>query len=186
MPNTIDYQHLWDTMVINDIPEVIDAAKLILQGKETYIETVEGTNVPWYFIGLTHYREGDCDFTTHPHNGDSLKARTKDEPSGRPVAGNPPFSWQESAKDCYFTLKKLDRFTSWSLPEILERLEAFNGFGYRDYHPDVLSPYLWSKTNHYTAGKYASDGKFNPQLVDKQSGCAPILRYLTDHTLGVV
>lgn len=181
-----DYQTLWDNMVIEDEPTVIEAAKLILEGKNRYENTVSGTNLIWQFVGLTHYRESSCDFSCHPHNGDSLNERTHNVPAGRPVNGEPPFTWEESAKDCYFTLKKLDKIETWDIVTILSQLEAFNGTGYIKYHPNVLTPYLWSKTSYYIKGKYASDGKFNPELVDKQVGCAPLYRFLSDKTLGLV
>jgi lysozyme family protein len=47
----------------------------------------------------------------------------------------------------------------WSTPAVLHRLEGFNGYGYRKFHPNVPSPYLWSGSNHYTRGKYIADGK---------------------------
>lgn len=186
MPNFDLYQQMWDNMTINDEETVKHTAKRILEHKETYQEVVEGTKVSWQFVGVIHYREGDLDFTTHLHNGDSLKARTKNVPSGRPIDGKPPFTWQESAKDALFTLKKLDTYTEWDLPHILFRLEAYNGLGYKNYHPEVNSPYLWSGTNFYTKGKYASDGKFDADLVDKQLGAALLFKYLTDKTLGLV
>lgn len=182
----IDYQGLWDLMIVTDESDVISAAKEVLKHKDRYMAVVEGTNVPWQTIGVTHYREADCDFTCHPHNGDSLQHRTVNVPSGRPVAGNPPFAWEDSAKDCYFNLNQWDKVETWNIVTILSKLEAFNGFGYRDYHPTVLTPYLWSGTNNYTVGKYASDGKFDPTLKDKEMGCAPIYRYLTDTTLNLV
>lgn len=180
-----DYQHLWDTMVITDENAVIVAAKLVLKNQSRYMTVVDNTTVPWQVIGCTHYREASCDFTCHPHNGDSLKQRTHNVPAGRPLS-EPPFTWEESAKDCYFTLKHLDNTEIWGITTILKTLEAFNGLGYIKNHADVLSPYLWSKTNHYTVGKYSSDGHFDAALVDKQIGCAPIYRYLTDKTLGLV
>jgi len=180
-----DYQNLWNTMLITDEESVIEAAKLILSHRDRYANVVEGTNLPWQFVGVTHYREADCDFTCHPHNGDSLKQRTHNVPEGRPISGTPPFTWEESAKDCYLILKKLADVQTWDIPTILGKLEDFNGRGYIKYHPEVLSPYLWSFTNHYTVGKYASDGKFDPQLKDKQTGCAPIYLYLTDKTKGI-
>jgi len=182
----VDYQSLWDSMTINNEHEVINAAKEILKNQTRYMNVVEGTLIPWQFIGATHYREADCDFTCHPHNGDSLKQRTVDVPAGRPISGNPPFTWEESAKDCYITLKQLDKVPEWDLVTILSHFEAFNGLGYQKYHPECLSPYLWSYSNHYTSGKYASDGKFDPNLIDKQVGCAAIYKYLTDKTLGLV
>lgn len=185
-PNYDKYMDMWNNMVITDEEAVIEAAKLILEGREVYEEVVKDTGVPWQIIGLTHYREGSCIFNTHPHNGDSLKKRTVNVPAGRPLVGEPPFTWQESAWDCYFNLKHLDKVPEWSLPVIMWQLEAFNGLGYLKYHPTVPSPYIWSKTAFYTKGKYASDGKFDPELVDKQTGCAPLFRYLSDKTLGLV
>lgn len=180
------YQDLWNTMEIKNPNSVLTAAKIILSYQKRYEAVVAGTHVPWQFVGVTHYREASCNFTRHPHNGDPLTARTVNVPAGRPVAGKPPFTWEESAKDCYLTLKKLDQVTDWSISNILYQIEKFNGLGYQQYHSDVLSPYLWSFTNHYTKGKYASDGKFDHELVDKQVGAAPIYRYLTDKSLQLV
>jgi len=182
----MSYQEQWDDFEITDEDAVIKAAKLVLSHKDRYMNVVEGTLIPWQFVGVTHYREASCDFTCHPHNGDSLKQRTHNVPANRPLTGEPPFTWEESAKDCYITLKKLDRIETWDIETILATLEAFNGLGYKKYHPEVLSPYLWSKTDKYTVGKYASDGKFDPLLKDKQVGTVPIYKYLTDRTLGLV
>lgn len=185
MPNYDKYQELWDTMIIEKKDAVIEAAKLIISNKETYKEVVEGTSIRWEFVGAIHYRESTCDFKTHLHNGDSLKKRTVNVPIGRPL-GIPPFTWQESAKDALITLKHLDTITNWALPNILWHFELYNGLGYQKYHTTVNSPYLWSGTNHYQCGKYASDGKFDADLIDKQMGAAPIFRYITDHTLELV
>ena len=40
-------------------------------------------------------------------------------------------------------------------------LEKFNGFGYRRVVPPLPSPYLWSGSGHYLAGKYVADGKYD-------------------------
>jgi len=60
------------------------------------------------------------------------------------------------------------------------RLEAYNGFGYRAFHPEVLSPYLWSYSNHYTKGKYVADGTFSLTAVSKQCGVAALLRRMAE------
>jgi hypothetical protein len=44
----------------------------------------------------------------------------------------------------------------------------------------MRSPYLWSCTIHYERGKYVSDGKFDPQAVSLQVGCAAILKGLQE------
>ena len=53
-------------------------------------------------------------------------------------------------------LKRPDGFD-----QTLYELERYNGFGYRDRRPQVLSPYLWSFSNHYSRGKYVADGRFS-------------------------
>ena len=113
----------------------------------------------------------------HLHNGDPLTARTTHVPAGRPVAnprGEPeagprrsapnPYTWEESAADA-LCQKGLNAWADWTIVGSLFQLEAYNGWGYRMYHSEVLSPYLWSFTNHYTKGKYASDGKWGANLV---------------------
>jgi len=42
----------------------------------------------------------------------------------------------------------------------------------------VLTPYLWSCTNLYSKGKYASDGNFDPNLVSAQVGAMAVLKIL--------
>ncbi len=69
--------------------------------------------------------------------------------------------------------------SAWTLAFMLFKLEGFNGFGYRTRHPEVLTPYLWSYSNHYTKGKYAADGKFNKNAVSRQCGAATILHLMT-------
>lgn len=150
------------------------AARKIVAYKDRYLEVEQATNVPWYFIGLLHYRESDCDFTTHLHNGDSLRRRTVHVPAGRPLSGNPPFTWLESAIDA-IQQKGFDKETDWSDEHICYRLEVYNGMGYRMYHPSVPSPYLWGGTNHYSTGKYTSDGHFDPGHTDVQLGTVPLM-----------
>lgn len=182
---TPDYQELWNTMIINDPLLVEKTAKKVYSFKDRYQNVVEGTLLPWEVVGCIHYREGGLDFKTHLHNGDSLAHRTVNVPMHRPAEGEPPFTWEESARDALFTLKKLDQETDWSITSILSHLERYNGTGYIKYHPDVLSPYIWSGTIHYKVGKYTSDGHFDPAKVDKQLGCAPLFLYLTDKTKGI-
>lgn len=178
------YQHLWDTMIINHPEQVKHDAAMILSHIDKYIEVTAGTKVPPQFVGCLHYRESTCNFNTHLHNGDTLAHRTVHVPEGRPL-GNPPFTWIVSARDALFTLAGLDKVQDWTLPNILYHFETYNGVGYLKHHTDILSPYVWSGTNHYQKGKYASDGKFDEDLIDRQLGCAPLFRYLTDKTLGL-
>jgi lysozyme family protein len=122
-----------------------------------------------------HGLEGNFNFETHLHNGDPLTARTVQVPKGRPVAGEPPFKWEESAEDA-LRLKGFDKETDWSIPAMLYRFERYNGMGYRQFQ--LPSPYLWSFSDLYEKGKYASDGKFDPALVSKQCRAAVMLKTL--------
>lgn len=174
-----DYKLMFDTQIIEPSKAyIIDAAvKKINAGKPQYQAIEALTKVPWYFIGMVHYRESGCDFTKHLHNGDSLTARTTHIPAGRPVTGKPPFTFTQSAIDA-LTYQKLTGLTDWSIPAILYRLEAYNGFGYRSH--GINSPYLWSFTQFYTTGLYVKDSVFDPKAVSKQAGAAPILRRIME------
>ncbi len=56
---------------------------------------------------------------------------------------------------------------------MLTNLERYNGLGYAAR--GLPSPYIWSGTEQYHAGKYVADGVFDPTEVDKQLGCAGLL-----------
>jgi lysozyme family protein len=174
---TAEYQKLFDTCQVRPEKqaEVNALAAKIVQNAARYQAVGNPLSVPWQFIGVVHTMEASQRFDRHLHNGDPLTARTVQVPAGRPLTGNPPFTWEESATDA-LTLQGVNRVTDWTLPGILYQLEKYNGFGYRTRHPEVLTPYLWSATNHYSKGKYVADGKFDPDAVSKQDGAAVILQ----------
>jgi hypothetical protein len=122
--------------------------------------------------------EGGLNFSTHLHNGDSLSQKTVHVPKGRPD-GNPPFEWIDSAADA-LGFDGLSSQRNWTLASSLDALEGFNGFGYRRSDIDIPSPYLWSFSNHYTKGKFGSDGHFNRDLVSEQCGAAVLLKSTVD------
>ena len=130
---------------------------------------------PWYFIGILHSMEANFSFTSLLHNGDPLDARTTQEPKGRPKSGSPPFTWEQSATDA-LTLKNLVGLAKWDTAEMLYRLEAYNGFGYRSR--GIATPYLWSYSQHYAKGKFVADHIFDPNAVSKQAGAAVLLKAL--------
>ncbi len=176
-----EYQRLFDTCVINPdkLPEIKGIVNKILNGQTRYDAVGNKLNIPWYFIGIVHSLEGESNFNTHLHNGDPLTARTVQVPAGRPKTGNPPFTWEFSAEDALI-LKALDKWTDWSVPGILYKLEAYNGYGYHNTDININSPYLWSYSNHYTKGKFIKDHVYSPSAVSKQCGAAILLRRLTE------
>jgi lysozyme family protein len=160
------------------------AANKIIVNKAKYQRVEAETGVPWFMVGVIHMRESSCNFSTHLHNGDSLKARTYHVPAGRPLGGRPPFDWYFSAADA-LRMKGLHKIVGWTIETVLYELERYNGFGYRQYHKATLSPYLWQGTDHYgdhdsPAGKYVADGKWSPTEQDKQCGAAAVLKVLEE------
>lgn len=149
----------------------------ILKGGPAYRAAAGETGAPWAMIGLIHALEAGFDFSRHLHNGDPLSARTRRVPAGRPASGAPPFSWEESAVDA-LRGHGLHRIADWSLARTLYELERYNGFGYR--HRGAPSPYLWSFSDRYRAGKYVKDGVYDPEAVSRQAGAATVLKAMID------
>ncbi|KHK01847.1 peptidoglycan-binding protein [Desulfovibrio sp. TomC] len=139
--------------------------------------------VPWFVVAILHALEGSLDFTRHLHNGDPLTGRTVRVPKGRPLAGTPPFAWEDSATDA-LALAGLDAWDDWSIPGVAYVLERYNGFGYRRRTPPVPSPYLWSFTTVYVSGKYVADHVWSQSAVSRQCGGMALLRALLEAGLA--
>ncbi len=79
------YERNWANLQIR--PErVKDAhrqANLLLNGKSTYQQVESKTGVPWWFVGLCHYRESNYNFNTYLGNGQPLNQPTTIVPKGR-------------------------------------------------------------------------------------------------------
>jgi lysozyme family protein len=177
-----EYQRLFDTCRIDAAraAEVESLVGKVARNAERYRAVAGRVGAPWMFVGVIHNMEASLSFDGHLHNGDPLTARTVQVPAGRPAAGQPPFSWEASAEDA-LRLRRIDRWKDWSLPGLLYQLEAFNGWGYRLFHPHVLSPYLWSGSSHYTSGKFVKDGVWSDTAVSRQTGSAALLRRMAEH-----
>ncbi len=178
---TAEYKTLWDAATIRaeKAVEVVNVAQKLSSLKPTYDEVSTSTTVPWYVVGLIHSLEANFAMDEHLHNGDPLTAVTVNVPKGHPKGGSPKFTWAASAIDA-LTLKGLQNVgkDGWSIERIAYELERYNGFGYRNNHPTVKSPYLWSYTNQYTAGKYVGDHRFDPNRPSDQAGAMAILKQL--------
>ncbi|MBW1916588.1 MAG: hypothetical protein JRI57_00995 [Deltaproteobacteria bacterium] len=176
-----EYQRLFDTCIIraDKISQVEAILNRINDNRGRYQAVGEPLGIPWYFIAVIHNMESSLNFNRHLHNGDPLSARTVHVPAGRPKHGTPPFTWEESAADA-LCLRGLHIWQDWSLPALLYKLEEYNGWGYRLYHPHVRSPYLWSYSNHYVSGKYVADGRWSDEAVSRQIGAAVCLRRLAE------
>jgi lysozyme family protein len=176
-----EYQSLFDRCQIktSKAVEVDRLVSTIIGNKPRYAGVGDPFGIPWSVIAIIHHMECSQNFDEHLHNGDPLTARTIHEPCGRPSSGNPPFTWEGSAADA-LAFEGLTRWKDWSVPGILYSLEGYNGWGYRLYHPDVKSPYLWSGSNHYVSGKYVADGTWSESAVSRQCGAATLLRRIAE------
>jgi lysozyme family protein len=182
-----EYQNLFSTcsIRIEKLSEVERILQKILSNQTRYESVGNNLEIPWYFIAVIHNMESSLNFNSHLHNGDPLSARTTHVPSGRPISGSPPFTWEQSAKDS-LTHQRLDKWNDWSLPGILYKIEEYNGWGYRTRHPEVLSPYLWSGSNHYSKGKYVADGRWSDTAVSNQTGAAVLLRRMIEKNIVTI
>lgn len=169
----------------------VDKAIAFFRDHEEKYEEIEGLRrggVPAAVVFCLHGRESTWSFSRHLHEGSSLKGRTRYVPKGRPKKSprnGSVYTFVESAEDALYVLKGLDRVEWGDLDTALHTIEKYNGTGYLRYHPDVNSPYLWAGTNHYVRGKYVADGRFSRTAVDKQLGCAAILKRMRDRGIDV-
>ena len=144
-----EYLSRWLNAALHEATtDALNAAEQAVASREIYEDV--GGGIPWWFIAALHYREADCLFSTHLHNGDPLTRRTIHVPAGRPLSGSPPFTWQESARDA-LQMSGLWGLTDWSVATALWQAERYNGFGYRTR--GAVSPYLWSGTSQYKSGR---------------------------------
>lgn len=172
-----EYEKLFVGAVIREERQHLVARSAIaaLESRSRYDHVGRLTGIPWWFIAGIHMLESQFNFGAHLHNGDSLRARTRRVPKGQPLAGAPPFTWEESALDA-LKAKKLAGLGDWSLARALYRWERYNGVGYRTRK--IATPYLWSFSTVYAKGKFIRDHVFDKDAVSEQCGAAVLLKYL--------
>lgn len=154
----------------------------ILAARARYERVAAETGVPWHVIAVIHLLESNLSFAKHLHNGDPLTGRTVHVPADRPAApprsGSFPYTWEESAADA---LSRFRSWRNWGVAGTLYQLEKYNGWGYQNR--GVPSPYLWSYSDQYERGKYASDGVYDPNLVSRQPGAASVLKRMEERRI---
>ena len=158
--------------------------QILLRFRHRYEGVATRLNIPWYFVGLIHALEASFNFGAHLHNGDHpLSRRTVRVPANRPAVWAPPIDWESSADDA-LRYKGYDDEKDWSVERMLFMWEKYNGFGY--HYRGVPTPYLWSFSNHYSKGKFVSDGQWDPDYVSQQCGAAVMLKVLVaDNIISV-
>ena len=156
---------------------------MLIAGKNRYQAVANKlmTDLPhiqWWLIGVIHHMEANCNFGRYQQNGAPVGEVSQIFPKGILFS-----NWEDSALAA--SRKQLTGLDG-TIARTLAILEGFNGYGYRLFHPDVNSPYLWSYTNQYTKGKYIEEKDlagvyqvlWKPNLVSQQCGIAAILKNL--------
>ena len=147
----------------------------LLANRSVYESVAIKMNIPWYIIGAIHGRECSFNLSKCLHNGEPWDRKTTKVPAGR----GPFDSFEESCIDALI-YDGLAYVKDWTLARCLYECEKYNGFGYRNKHSEVLSPYLWAGSYHYQAGCYATDGRFSPKYIDDTIGVAVLIKDLAN------
>lgn len=143
------------------------------EAKKRYQDVEKTTGVPWWFIAVVHEREASQRWDRQLAQGDPLSRKSTHVPKGR----GPFKTWEEGAVDALVNCAPYAaRNKDWSIGGALAKLEEYNGLGY--YRKGIPSPYIWAGTDQYVKGKYVADGVFDPNHVDKQLGCAGLLKFM--------
>ena len=178
-----EYQQMFGScaVVAGKQVQVDSEMNRLLAGRQRYTAiAIETNGKPWYLVGIIHGMEAGYRFDRHQHNGDPLIDRTIHVPAGRPSQGQPPFTWEQSARDA-LQFEGLTAEPDFSLAHLLYLFEKFNGFGYRAR--GVPTPYLWGCSNQYTAGKFVADHVFSATAVSDQVGSAVLVKELQRRNL---
>lgn len=165
----------WSGMAVH--PELVGTitltAQRLIKNKTRFQGMEAKTGVPWAVIAVIKEREAGPDelFLRNIAQGDPWNRVSTHVPAGR----GPFKSWEDAAYDALMNCAPYaGKNTDWSIGGALTLLERYNGLGYSN--KGLPSPYIWASTNQYVKGKYVSDGNFDPNAVDKQIGCAALLK----------
>lgn len=141
------------------------------EAKKRYQAIEKQTGVPWQVIAVIHERESSQRWDRSLAQGDPWNKKSTHVPKGR----GPFNSFEEAAVDALVNCGPYAaRNKDWSAGGTMALLEKYNGLGYAN--KGIPSPYIWAGTNQYVKGKYVADGVFDPNAVDKQLGCAGLLK----------
>lgn len=156
-------------------------ARRLVAAKTHYQAVERVTRVPWFVIAVIHERESSQSWSGSLAQGDPWDKISIHVPAGR----GPFKSWEEAAIDALVNCAPYAaRWKDWSAGGALTLLEQYNGLGYAVR--GLPSAYVWAGTDQYTKGKFTSDGRFDPNKVDTQLGCACLLIAMSKLDSGIV
>lgn len=171
-----EYEAMLATMRVTREAEVNAVSRKLTKPEiiNKHLAVSQITGVPAIFYAVAFEREASSNFSLALGQGDPWNQKSRNVPRNMG-----PFQSWEDAAIFYTRYDKLDiADQAWTMPYLLYRLEAWNGFGPRNH--GRFTGYLWSGTQHYDpptgkGGKYKSDGVWDASVVDKQLGCVPLI-----------
>jgi lysozyme family protein len=172
----------WNVARLTRGPEFVPVAKRLAApaAKARYQKIAEATGVPWFVVAVIHEREASQRWDRQLGQGDPLNKVSTRVPKGRGPffnhANDPPLqdAFYRGALDALIDCAPYaSRWKDWSPGGTMTLLEQYNGLGYAAR--GLPSPYIWSGTDQYRAGKYVADHVFDPNVVDSQLGCAGLI-----------
>ena len=146
--------------------------------------------VPWWFIAIVSVREygGPPRWDRQLGQGDPLDQVSTHDPAGRgpffdhagdftPAPGDVKpgnDAWTRCCLDALIDCAPhAALWPDWSVGGVMTLFEMYNGLGYAAMGRP--SAYVWSGSNQYVSGKYIRDHVYDPDEVDVQLGCGPLL-----------
>jgi lysozyme family protein len=159
----------WDTATITNQSEVAAVAKRLVAAKDRYRSVEAKTGVPWWMIAGIHEREASQSWNKQLAQGDPLNQVSTNVPRGM----GPFNTWEEGAIAA-LQHDKLTSVSDWCIEKALHWQEKYNGWGY--FYRGIPSPYVWGATSNQRPGKFVSDGVWSPTTMDRQIGCAAMLK----------
>lgn len=169
---------------------VASSVRTVLRGEDRYRIVENRTGVPWWIVGVIHFKESSCNFDGILHNGQrgiigeyAMKHNVKSTIVPKGVG---PFrTWEDAAVHALAESNRWRKIAAGGrdIGEILYAMERFNGQGYLSKTSEAgaeNSPYLWARSNiNDGSGKYVRDHVFDPNApTNKTTGAAVILKEL--------
>jgi|GEM_PF-2634427 len=134
-----------------------------------YEKVAAKVDLPAPLIAALHWRESSGSFKKYLHQGDPLGKPAVRVPKNIPVF----HTWEPAAVHALNMKKSNARKLAMNqqtkdLAALATYAEMYNGLGY--HNKGKPSPYVFAGTNKYEKGKYVKDGKYDPNVKDKQVG----------------
>lgn len=146
--------------------------------------------VPWWFVAIVSVREygGPPQWSKQLAQGQRLDQVSTIVPAGRgPFLPHPGDftpqpgdvkpgndAWTRGCLDALIDCAPhAAKWSDWSPGGVMTLFEMYNGLGYAAMGKP--SAYVWSGSDQYVSGKYVRDHVYDPNTIDVQLGCAPLL-----------